>query len=708
MKLKHAELSYNEAGTPQSDAFGDVYYSNDNGLLESEYVFIEANSLLDKWKRCQQAHFTIAETGFGTGLNFLLTLRAFALFRKQHPHSPLLQLHFISFEKYPIKLDELQQILQAWPELELYTKALLQHYPPALSGVHRRCFSQGLEEQSELILDLVLGDAHEGMQQIYSGEFGIVDAWFLDGFAPSKNSSMWEQNVFEEIARLSKNGASLATFTAAGAVKRNLQSVGFKVSKIKGFGRKREMIVASFDDPLDSAPPISKQHINRPRNRFNNQQPPYFHRPALATKALASNLKPVNIAIVGAGIAGAMLALRLCELGANVTLICKDDGAAQGASGNPVGGFYPQLNAEAGINSQFFVHSFLYAHAYYQNLLQRGVSFEHDWCGVLQLGFNSNTALRIEKMAAEKLWPNSLAEVVNAQQASSIAGIDLPYSALHLPQGGWIAPVSLVQACINKAKQSGRLSTLYEHDLVDYKSTKSANGSKVDVSLQHQQTKKALQFDALVLAAGHHSGPLSQQNIPMRLTRGQVEAIPPTTTSAKLNTVLCHKGYFTPQHNGTHALGSTYVKDDLSTDYRESERAQNLQMHQKALAQSPWFSELSTIDEADINGRAAIRCSTPDHLPLIGAMPSIAEQSKSLEDLYKALPAHHYPTSDNVQGVYMLTGLGSRGLTSAPLMVETLASEIMNRPLPMGNTLLNAVQPNRFLVRALVRRQNYP
>jgi tRNA 5-methylaminomethyl-2-thiouridine biosynthesis bifunctional protein len=120
------------------------------------------------------------------------------------------------------------------------------------------------------------------------------------------------------------------------------------------------------------------------------------------------------------------------------------------------------------------------------------------------------------------------------------------------------------------------------------------------------------------------------------------------------------------------------------------------------------MAELSNANEENINGRAAIRCSTPDHLPLIGAMPNIAQQQESLSDLYKALPAHHYPISDNVDGVYMLTGLGSRGITSAPLMVETLVSQLFNRPLPMSNMLLNAVQPNRFLVRALVRRQSYP
>jgi len=698
MKLKHAELSFNDSGTPQSNRFGDVYYSNDNGLLESEYVFLEGNRLREAWLECTQAHFTIAETGFGTGLNFLLTLRAFKAFREQQPNATLKHLHFISFEKYPIQASELQHILLAWPQLELYANELIKQYPPALSGIHRRSFAREL-----VSLDLVLGDAHDGMQQFYSTSDGIVDAWFLDGFAPSKNNSIWEQAVFEEIARLSKVGASLATFTAAGAIKRSLQATGFSVSKIKGFGRKREMITARFAGIMHVSRASGQASSRRTYSRFNHEQPPYFHRPSLT-----ANHSSANIAVVGAGIAGALLALRLTELGATVSLICKDSGPAQGASGNPIGGFYPQLNAEAGVNSQFFVHSFLYARSFYQDLLERGILFEHDWCGVLQLGFNDNTVFRLEKMEEQALWPDSLAQVVNSQQASEIAGVTLPYKALHLPQAGWIAPVSLVHACLDKAYSTGRLNTFYEHHVVDYQNINTAKGTQVNVSLAKHQGEQSLHFDAVVFATGHHSATLSQQNIPMRLTRGQVEAMPPSKSSSSLKTVLCHKGYFTPLYHGKHALGSTYIKDDLNTEYRNSERAQNLQMHQKALAQSPWIDELSTIDEGNISGRAAIRCSTPDHLPLVGAMPNIAQQQESLSELYKALPAHHYPISDNVDGVYILTGLGSRGITSAPLMVETLVSQLFNRPLPMSNMLLNAVQPNRFLVRSLVRRQSYP
>ncbi|MBT1450972.1 bifunctional tRNA (5-methylaminomethyl-2-thiouridine)(34)-methyltransferase MnmD/FAD-dependent 5-carboxymethylaminomethyl-2-thiouridine(34) oxidoreductase MnmC [Glaciecola sp. XM2] len=687
MKLKHADLSFNDTGTPQSDAFGDVYFSNDDGLLESEYVFLQGNKLLERWLAWPEQTFTIAETGLGTCLNVLLTLRAFQQFRDSHADAPLKHLYFVSFEKYPIEQAQLTKTLSAWPELASYVEVLTKQYPPPLKGVHRRRFFNDL-----VTLDFVFDDAEQGMQQMYCPESGLVDAWYLDGFAPSKNARMWDEGVFKQIARLSKADASLATFTAAGHVKRSLQDNGFSVSKIKGFGRKREMIIAQCKP--DETDTKHKKH-----RTFSKIQPPYFYRHSMKNTA-----NKASIAIVGAGIAGALLAMRLCELGQSVTLICKDSKAAQGASGNPIGGFYPQLNAEAGTNSQFFVHSFLYAKAFYQQLLGDGILFEHDWCGVLQLGFNQNTATRLEKMSVLELWPESLAEVVDATKASDIAGIPIPYPALFLSEGGWISPVSLIQSCLDKANATGLLHCLYNNECTAYESI----GDSVKVSLiDKHHTQSQHHYDALVLATGHHTAALAGQFLPVRLTRGQVEHLPSTPTTQHLKTVLCHKGYFTPYHNGGHALGSTYVKNDVATEYRSEEQQQNLNMHQKALADAPWINELSGLDTQSFSGRAAVRCSTPDHLPLVGAMPNIEAQLTHLEDLYKALPAHHYARADDIDNVFVLSGLGSRGITSAPLMVDTLVSQMLNRPMPMSNLLLNAVQPNRFLVRALIRRESY-
>jgi tRNA 5-methylaminomethyl-2-thiouridine biosynthesis bifunctional protein len=204
------------------------------------------------------------------------------------------------------------------------------------------------------------------------------------------------------------------------------------------------------------------------------------------------------------------------------------------------------------------------------------------------------------------------------------------------------------------------------------------------------------------MATGSDSAACQQMSeLPFRLVRGQVEAINSQHALTKLSTVLCHKGYLTPAWQGTHALGSTYVKDDKNCDYRLTEQQTNLTMHQKALTKCDWIKDIQPTP----HGRAAIRCSTPDHLPMVGAVPDCSKQTEQYQDLYKALPAKHFPQPTNHTNLFMLCGLGSRGLTTAPLCAEILASQILNEPIPLSNNLLDALNPNRFLVRALIRRQ---
>jgi tRNA 5-methylaminomethyl-2-thiouridine biosynthesis bifunctional protein len=196
--------------------------------------------------------------------------------------------------------------------------------------------------------------------------------------------------------------------------------------------------------------------------------------------------------------------------------------------------------------------------------------------------------------------------------------------------------------------------------------------------------------------------------VELRTTRGQIELIKSTPTFAKLKTLLCHKGYFTPAHNGQHALGSTYIKEDADTQVRASETEQNFAMHIKSMEKADWVNELGELnqssDQSRNSARAAVRCSSPDHLPVVGALPSPL-QNAELSDLYKALPVHNYPVPSVLPNVFVLTALGSRGLTTAPLMAEILVSQLLGRPLPMHNELINTLSPNRFLVRDLIRRQ---
>lgn len=218
-------------GQPFSRAFGDVYFSSDNGLLETMHVFIQGNNLQRRWQSLNGRHFTILETGFGTGLNFL---SACAQWLQHAPDGAVLQ--FISTEKYPLARTDMQIALQHWQPLQRYAGELLAGYETLLNNGSLILFGQRVR------LTVLIGDATACL----SGLAVKADAWFLDGFAPSRNPEMWQPALFEEMARLSYAHTTFATFTSAGMVRRGLAAVGFAVNKQPGFGRKREMINGHF------------------------------------------------------------------------------------------------------------------------------------------------------------------------------------------------------------------------------------------------------------------------------------------------------------------------------------------------------------------------------------------------------------------------------------------------------------------------------
>jgi tRNA 5-methylaminomethyl-2-thiouridine biosynthesis bifunctional protein len=208
-----------------------VYFSSDNGLLETEYVFIQGNALVSRWQSLADNNFTILETGFGTGLNFLCACKYWL------EHAPAnAVLHFTSVEKYPLSHADMHKALQHWPALKPIADELLAQYTSLLNTGTAALFNNRIR------LQVLFGDATECLSKLDTK----ADAWFLDGFAPSKNPEMWQQALFEQMARLSHSETTFATFTSAGMVRRGLAAAGFKVNKQPGFGKKREMISGYF------------------------------------------------------------------------------------------------------------------------------------------------------------------------------------------------------------------------------------------------------------------------------------------------------------------------------------------------------------------------------------------------------------------------------------------------------------------------------
>lgn len=685
MKSKHAQVHFNESGTPVADHFDDVYFSNDSGIDETQHVFVAGNDLAERWQQWRNPTFVIAETGFGTGLNFLVAMRAFNEFRAANPDHPLKRLYFITTEKFPLPQQDMQRALEAFPALKDEAQALASLYPMGLEGCHRLHF-----DNHSTTLDVWIGDVHELLPQWHSPVNGLIDAWFLDGFAPSKNPDMWTDALFSQMARLSKTGTTFGTFTAAGIVKRGLAGVGFTIKKRNGFGRKRDMLTGVFDQDHENV-----QH------KLRLPAGPYYR------YVNGSLDKTSKVAVVGSGLAAATACLALVKRGICTTLYFDGDTLASGASGNPQGGFYPQLHSEASIASRIQAHSFLYARQAYDHTVEHAkvcglADVAHDFCGVIQLSFNDKVAERQNKLAAADVWPEALIKPVNSKEVSDIANLALPYSGLYIGLGGWLSPPQLVTAMIEEALQSGKLTLKPNHTYVSHEAVETTKQQvQIRFNLDSVESEEVITADHLILALGAGAVNASDfDSLSLRPVRGQVEAIPTQMPIEQLNTVLCHKGYMTPVFEGRHALGSTYVKNDLSTDVRSDETEMNLATHEQALANTDIVQAL----QHDGKARAATRLGSPDHQPVVGALHNF----DSLKEHYTMLGVGKPLTSAPVlpsSVVSTLTCLGSRGLTTAPLMAEVLVSSLCKEPLPLSNDLLNAVNTSRFMTREAIRSQ---
>lgn len=655
--IQPANLEFNAEGTPVSRDFDDVYFSNDNGLEETRYVFLDGNHLGTRFPEHPRSLFVVAESGFGTGLNFLTLWQAFDCFRAAYPEATLQRLHFISFEKFPLTAHDLRLAHQRWPELAHWAEQLQTQWPPAIGGCHRLILDDG-----RVTLDLWLGDINDLTDKLDDSMNQKVDAWFLDGFAPAKNPDMWSPHLFSAMARLARPGATLATFTSAGFVRRGLQEAGFTMRKTKGFGRKRDMLVG-----------VMEQDLAIPA------QAPWFARRASTSR---------EVAIVGGGIASALLSLALLHRGWQVTLYCADEAPATGASGNRQGALYPLLSSHDPALFQFFPAAFTFARRLYDSL---PVAFDHDWCGVTQLGWDEKSQQKITQMLSLGL-PEDIAHAVTAQQVTETTGVDTGCGGIQYPLGGWLCPAELTSAAIALGQSRG-LTVHYAHKVQSLSRT-------AHWKLRFADGKEA-QHASVVLANGHHITQFTQTaSLAVYPVGGQVSHIPTAPQLSKLRQVLCYDGYLTPQNpsNGHHCIGASYHRGETDMQYSEADQQQNRQRLVDCFPDASWAKE---VDVSEGQARCGVRCATRDHLPMAGNVPDYDATLEVYQDLADsketAVSAPVHPE------LFMLGGLGSRGLCSAPLLAEVLAAQMSDEPVPLDRVTLAGLNPNRLWVRKLLK-----
>lgn len=687
-RIHHARLEWDTEGQPLSREFGDIYFSRANGLQETRHVFLQHNQLPERWSNTGEKNpFVIGETGFGSGLNFLA---AWQLWNQVAPSGA--RLHFVSVEKFPLNKSDLSRALSLWPELEHYSRELLEQYPDIIgTGFHRLKFQDG-----RVNLTLIIEDAATGFSQLLGSAHPLffdacakVDAWFLDGFAPAKNPQMWSDALFDVIGHLSQLGTTAATFSAAGIVKQGLRRAGFQVKKVPGFGRKREMVAACIEEKNSSI---------REDDFTQSQQPSRFPAP------WAVNVNPSpsqrHVIVIGGGLAGCHTARALAERGWQVNLLERHGQIAEEASGNPQGILYAKLSPKQEALATFNLTSLQFALNHYRPFWNQiwDERLVAQASGVLQLAHNPAEEKLYRLLQENFSEATELVRFVDAQQASELAGVPLNYAGLYFPSAGWINPHLLCKM-------------LVQHPYIQVTCNTQA------ISLQQHNSAWAvcdtsdetiLSAPTVVIANARDARAFTQAaHLPIKSIRGQITYLPATDASKQLQTVLCAEGYIGPayatKHDWFHCIGATFNLKEKSAAVRAEDHLININHLRKdmpALADT-----FTTLDENVLTGRVAFRCTTPDYLPLVGPVPYAEKFLADFASLRKnakaniTLPGSYHP------GLFINVGHGSRGLAYTPLSAELLAAQISGEILPVSRELAQALNPGRFLIRDLVRNR---
>lgn len=646
---------------PFSKQFNDVYNSAESGIMQSRYVFIDGNNLINRWLTLpnnKSSIFNIGETGFGTGLNFLLTWKLWEEFAPESAN-----LHYFSCEKHPLQLNDLRNCLNIWSELSVQSEQLIDLYPVLTHGYHHLSFANG-----RVKLTLMLGDALECFEQLLvCGESKLelklrsncIDAWYLDGFAPSKNELMWSDSLFSVLAMLSKHDTSFATYTAAGSVKSALKKVGFSIEKKKGFGPKRHMLFGTFQDTV----PLALRHRQTPWHTGYPIKP-----------------KKKSAHIVGGGLAGCFMAYYLARRGWNVTVFEEMHQVGTKASANQQAVLFPKLSAYKSPLTQLMLTAFLYASQFYKSLIEEYPDLGQ-LCGSLLLAYN-HKELNAQNSLLDWLqnYPE-LGTLVDERVASELAGIDLYDKGLFIPLSGWINSPWLCKILLN----NDLISVV--HDTKVQSLLFSGSGWIIN----------NMEADVLILCNGSRINEFRETDyLPIKPIRGQMSAIKTTHHSSNLKIPVCGYGHVLPEVNGIHQFGASYNLGDSSEQITVMDDISNLNKLYKISSSDIWSKTI-------IDHWVGIRASTPDYLPLVGPVV----RSREFIDLFSGLQKNSKrwigTPAPYLSGLYVCAGFGSRGLTTIPLCTEWLASQINNELSCLPRNLIQSLSPTRFLRKDITR-----
>ena len=541
---KHNEVIWKD-NLPYSKIYQDRFFQED-AVAEIKNIFIEPNKLNERFQN--GSRICIGELGFGFGLNFFVTAK---LWVENNDSSCQHNLEYLAIDEALPTKEQLYRVIDNFPELEEICNIFLESYDTSHNDLQRIYFPS-----LKIRLTLIQNDAQSGLRNLLGFKNNQIDAWYLDGFDPSKNNSMWSNSIFQYIKFLSTENATFGTFTSAGFVKRGMRKFGFKVDKVKGFGNKRHKLIGA-----------------RPSNHieFKNEK-----------------IKNKKIGIIGSGIAACSAAYAAAQNGAVVEMFEFADNIAAGASGNPVAALYPRFSAGDSPYSFLTAQSYFFAEKIYAQLpiayKKTGLLFSHS---------NDYQKQWIEDM--KSLNREDLFQVIGREEMQKLYGFES--DGLLVKKGGYLFPKLICKEMTSHPN----INISYDHCFDSWQKRK----SKIDINFLNQNTKS--DFDDLIIANGPGLGKFVSG---LKISKGQLVGLK-GSQSIDLELPVNSAGYILPKVDGITWIGSTNEKEfqDVEICYKAGN---------ELIERTNINFGIDLVGAEDMLMQARIRVGSKDRLPLAG------------------------------------------------------------------------------------------
>ncbi len=530
---------------PYSDEYHDRFFQEE-ALEEINNIFIEPNKILERIKNSSKIH--IGELGFGFGLNFFVTAK---LWVENNQNTEINNLEYLSIDNALPSKEQVLKVIENFPDLQDICNCFLKKYDPVHNDIQRIYFSK-----LKIRLTLIHNDVESGLKNLLGFKNNQIDAWYLDGFDPKNNSSMWSNSIFQNIGFLSRKDTTFGTFTAAGSVKRGLSKFGFEITKVKGFGNKRHKLVGKKSSEI-------------------------------ITESIIPN-HTKKIAVIGSGIAASSIAYAAARNGAQVHIFECSNEIADGASGNPVAAMYPRFSISDSPYSFLTAQSYFFAEKIYAQMpnayKNTGLLFSHS---------NDYQTDWIEDI--KKLNRDDLFQVLNAKEMKTLYGFET--NGLLVKKGGYLFP----KLICNEMLSHPNINIFFNHCFDGWCKSK----SKIAIEFTNQEKK--CEFDELVIA----NGPGLEKYLPgLKISKGQLVGLK-GNQMFNLDLPLNSAGYILPKVNDVTWIGSTHEKDFKNINISHK-------VGHELIARTEKNFNVTLVGSENMLMEARMRIGSKDRLPLAG------------------------------------------------------------------------------------------